>query len=55
MEAAAFFAVSKFRNVKLGQILYVGDDLSGVECDERSKSDTRYNLVPISLRICSKL
>ncbi len=30
MEAAAFFAVAKFRNVKLGQILYGGDDLSGV-------------------------
>jgi uridine phosphorylase len=58
MEAAAFFAVSKFRNVKLGQILYGGDDLSGVEWDERSwksKSDIRYNLVQISLRICSEL
>ena len=26
MEAAAFFAVARFRNVKLGQILYGGDD-----------------------------
>ena len=58
MEAAAFLAVSKFRNVKLGQILYGGDDLSGVEWDERSwksRSDIRYNLVQISLRICSNL
>jgi|LFRM01.2.fsa_nt_gb uridine phosphorylase len=58
MEAAAFFAVSKFRNVKLGQILYGGDDLSGVEWDSRrwkSREDIRSNLVQIALRICSKL
>jgi hypothetical protein len=35
MEAAAFFAVAKFRNVKLGQILYGGDDLSAVAWDSR--------------------
>lgn len=29
MEAAAFFAVAKFRRVMLGQILYGGDDLGG--------------------------
>ncbi|MDP4095006.1 MAG: nucleoside phosphorylase [Bacillota bacterium] len=58
MEAAAFFAVSKFRNVSLGQILYGGDDLSGIEWDERgwkSKCDIRYTLVEISVRICSEL
>jgi uridine phosphorylase len=58
MEAAAFFAVSKFRNVKLGQVLYGGDDISGVEWDSRSwqsRKEIRENLVQISLRICSKL
>lgn len=48
MEAAAFFAVSKFRNVVLGQILYGGDDLSGNEWDSRqwnSRGDIRKNLV----------
>ena len=58
MEAAAFFAVAKFRNVKLGQILYGGDDLSGAEWDKRSwtsRNQIRYNLVEISLRICSNL
>lgn len=29
MEAAAFFAVAKFRNIVLGQMLYAGDDVSG--------------------------
>lgn len=36
MEAAAFFAVAQFRNVVFGQILYAGDDVSGIEWDHRS-------------------
>jgi uridine phosphorylase len=39
MEAAAFFAVAAFRNVTFGQILYSGDDLSGVEWDSRNWND----------------
>jgi len=35
MEAAAFFAVARFRGVELGQILYGGDDVSGEEWDSR--------------------
>lgn len=35
MEAAAFFAVARFRGVTLGQILYGGDDISGDEWDSR--------------------
>jgi uridine phosphorylase len=58
MEAAAFFAVAKFRNVKLGQILYGGDDLSGVDWDSRewhNRAEIRENLVEISIRICVSL
>jgi uridine phosphorylase len=58
MEAAAFFAVARFRNVKLGQILYGGDDLSNIEWDGRKwhdRTEIRKNLVDISLRICSSL
>ncbi len=58
MEAAAFFAVAKFRNVVLGQILYGGDDLSGEEWDSRSwnnRKDIRENLVDLSIKICSEL
>lgn len=58
MEAAAFFSVSKFRNVVLGQILYGGDDLSGVEWDSRkwnSRRDIRVGLVDLCLRIAIKL
>ena len=58
MEAAAFFAVSKFRRVTLGQILFGGDDLSGVEWDSRSwksREEIRRNLVEISLEICLQL
>jgi uridine phosphorylase len=58
MEAAAFFAVAKFRNVKLGQILYGGDDLSAVVWDSRkwqNRAEIRKNLVEISIRICFSL
>jgi uridine phosphorylase len=36
MEAAAFFAVARFRNVVLGQLLYGGDDVSGEAWDTRN-------------------
>lgn len=35
MEAAAFFAVARFRGVSFGQMLYAGDDLSGEVWDPR--------------------
>jgi uridine phosphorylase len=35
MEAAAFFAVAKFRRIAFGQLLYAGDDLSGDMWDAR--------------------
>jgi uridine phosphorylase len=35
MEAAAFFAVARFRGVAFGQMLYAGDDLSGETWDSR--------------------
>jgi uridine phosphorylase len=35
MEAAACFAVARFRGVSFGQLLYAGDDLSGAEWDDR--------------------
>lgn len=55
MEAAAFFAVSQYRQVLLGQLLFGGDDLSGAEWDSRSwnsREDIRKNLVELSLEIC---
>ncbi len=58
MEAAAFYAVAKFRNVILGQILFGGDDLSGVEWDSRrwvSREDIMRGLVEISLKACINL
>ena len=35
MEAAAFFAVARFRGVKFAQMLYGGDDVSGDDWDSR--------------------
>jgi uridine phosphorylase len=36
MEAAAFFAVARFRGIVFGQLLYAGDDLSGDVWDSRA-------------------
>jgi len=47
MEAAALMAVAAFRGVPLGQLLYAGDDLSGVDWDPRGwqkRGDVRRNL-----------
>ena len=43
MEAAAFFAVARFRGVTFGQILYAGDDVSGEIWDSRSW-ETQYSV-----------
>jgi uridine phosphorylase len=51
MEAAAFMAVAQFRGVSFAQILYAGDDLSGVSWDGRSwlsRSSVREQLVWLS-------
>lgn len=58
MEASALLAVSQFRNVELGQLIYGGDDLSNVIWDGRQcvdRTQIREELVNLSLRICSKL
>jgi uridine phosphorylase len=39
MEAAAFFAVARFRGISFGQLLYAGDDLSGDVWDPRGWDD----------------
>ena len=38
-EAAALFAVARFRGVSIGQMLYAGDDLSGEAWDLRDWPD----------------
>jgi uridine phosphorylase len=41
MEAAAFFAIARFRNVRIGQLLYAGDALHGDEWDGRDWLNAR--------------
>jgi uridine phosphorylase len=58
MEAAGLMAVSKFRNIAFGQILYAGDDLSGEIWDNRewqSRSDIRYQLFWLAADACLNL
>lgn len=56
MEAAAFFAVAKFRGVEFGQLLYAGDDLSG-EWDPRNwtRHQIRERVFALSAEACLRL
>jgi uridine phosphorylase len=57
MECSAFIAVSRFRNVKFGQYLYAGDDLSGDQWDHRNwtTNEVREYIFWKSIDSCIKL
>ena len=59
MEAAAFFAVAEFRGVTFAQLLYGGDDVSGVgEWDDRgwlSRANVREQLFWLAAEACLSL
>lgn len=58
MESAALIAVSQFRNVTFGQVLYGGDDLSGTQWDHRSwqsRKEIRENLFWLCADACITL
>jgi uridine phosphorylase len=58
MEAAAFFAVARFRNVLFGQMLYSGDDVSGEDWDSRDwvkRVSVREKLFWLAAEACLEL
>lgn len=58
MEAAAFFAVSKYYDIPLAQLLYAGDDVSGEKWDTRNwnrQKSVRSNLISLSIRLIEEL
>ena len=58
MEAAAFFAVAHFRQVVFGQILYAGDDVSGIEWDPREffkRGPIREQIFWLAVEACLQL
>lgn len=58
MEAAAFFAVSKYYNLPLAQLLYAGDDVSGEAWDSRNwntQKNVRYHLLSSAIEVIKKL
>jgi uridine phosphorylase len=58
MESAALIAVAQFRSVIFGQVLYGGDDLSGVEWDHRewtSRKEVRESLFWLCADACLTL
>jgi|GEM_PF-2436815 purine-nucleoside phosphorylase len=55
MEAATFFAVANFRGVKLAQILYAADDVSGTKWKSRKwreRMDVRHEMFEIAVEYC---
>jgi uridine phosphorylase len=58
MEAAAFFAVAKYRGVRVGQMLYAGDTLAGETYDTRdwvNVKDVRMALFERALDAAARL
>jgi uridine phosphorylase len=57
MEAAAFFAVARFRGVRFAQLLYSGDDLSSGAWDERSwtVSPSRARTFDLAVELVTRL
>lgn len=58
MECASFLAVAKYKNVKLGQVLYAGDDLSGIKWKSRNwknLTEIRAFLLKNTINICGQL
>lgn len=58
MEAAAFFAVAKYYNLPLAQLLYAGDDVSGEVWDSRNwntQKNVRYHLLSSAIEVIKKL
>ncbi|MBN1310537.1 MAG: nucleoside phosphorylase [Anaerolineae bacterium] len=58
MEAAAFFAVARFRGVTFAQILYGGDDVGGAEWDSRDwhlNASAREKLFWLAVEACRSI
>lgn len=58
MEAAALLAVAQFRNVRLGYLLFAGDDVSGEVWDRRSdisRLPVKERMFWLSVEACLKL
>ena len=58
MEAAGFFAVSKYYDIPLVQLLYAGDDLSGSTWDSRNwntQKSVRSNLIQCAVELIKQL
>ncbi len=57
MEAAAFFAVARFRGIRFAQLLYGGDDLSGEKWDDRdwTVSPSRSTTFDLAVELATRL
>ena len=58
METAAFFAVSRYYDIPLAQLLYAGDDVSGEKWDTRNwnkQKNVRSNMIITAIKLVEDL
>lgn len=58
MEAASMYAAAQYREYRIGQLLYGGDDVSAEEWDNRSwtsRADVRENLFALAIEAAKEL
>ena len=58
METAAFFAVSRYYDIPLAQLLYAGDDVSGESWDSRNwnqQKSVRENLLACAVELATRI
>ena len=57
MEAAAFFAVARFRAIHFAQLLYGGDDVGGDAWDDRgwTRSPSRRLTFDLAVEVATRL
>lgn len=58
METAAFFAVSRYYDIPLAQLLYAGDDVSGEKWDTRNwnkQKNVRSNMIITAIKLAEDL
>ncbi|MBQ8280300.1 MAG: nucleoside phosphorylase [Roseburia sp.] len=58
METAAFFAVSKYYDIPLAQLLYAGDDVSGETWDSRNwntQKNVRANMIACAVELVKNM
>lgn len=58
MECASYLAIAQYKGISLGQLLYAGDDLSGIRWESRdwkNQKDIRKLMLMLSINLCNEI